>query len=183
MISYAIEPLAKCWDEWLELAALQWAETERYRHYQKMAPSFDRYNQYDKAGWFLMFTMRDNGRLVGSCGVYLVPSMHTQELIATEDTWYIREEYRKGWNAVKFYKFGESELRKRGAVEFTVSSKLNGDRPTTGKLLERLDYDLIGHVYSKRLIPEHRADSAPVAITNAVIEENRDVRTISAPRP
>lgn len=158
MIQFAVEPLAGCWDEWLVLAAAQWAETERYRHYQVMAPSFERYNAYDKAGWFLMFTMRDDGKLVGSCGVYLTPSMHTQELLATEDTWYLLPEYRKGRNAINFYKFGEAEIRRRGAVEFTVSSKIIDGKPTTGRLLEYLDFDQIGVVYSKHL---HRADSAP----------------------
>ena len=156
-IEFAVEPLEKCWNEWLELAALQWKETEAYRHYQPMKPLFERYNQYDKAGWFLMFTMRDEGRLVGSCGVYLVPSMHSQVLIATEDTWYLLEEYRKGRNAINFYKFGEAELVKRGAIEFTVSSKMIDGKPTTGRLLEYLDFKQIGVVYSKQLA---RADSA-----------------------
>lgn len=157
---YAVEPLEKCWNEWLKLAALQWAETEGYRHYQTMAPSFDRYNQYDKAGWFVMFTARDGDLLAGSCGVYLVPSMHTQALIATEDTWFLRKEYRKGRNAIDFYKFGERELVARGAVEITVSSKLIDGEPTTGRLLEYLGYDKVAVAYSKQLV---RADSSLTA--------------------
>lgn len=148
---FAVEPLEKCWNEWLEMATLQWEETEGYRHNQTMAPIFERYNQYNKVGWFLMFTARDEGRLVGSCGVYLVPSMHTQALIATEDTWYMRKEYRKGRNAINFYKFGEAEIVKRGAVEFSVSSKMIDGKPTTGRLLEYLDFSVIGIQYSKRL--------------------------------
>jgi hypothetical protein len=172
-LAFAVEPLEKCWDEWLELAALQWAETEGYRHYQAMAPSFDRYDKYDKAGWFLMFTARDEGRLVGSCGVYLVPSMHTQALIATEDTWFMRKEYRKGRNAIDFYKFGERELIKRGAVEITVSSKLIDDKPTTGRLLEYLGYGKVAVSYAKRIVradsaqPEKSADVRPVAAATA----------------
>lgn len=162
-LTFAIEPLSAVWNEWLELAALQWQETEGYRHNEVMNPSFNRYDQYEKMGCFLMFTARDGERLVGSCGVYLVPSMHTQMPLACEDTLFLRKEYRRGRNADEFLDWGEKELAKRGATRIDVSSKfvdrLNKKTkkiesvPSTGLLLERRGYTKIGMQYSKPLVP------------------------------
>lgn len=145
---FAIEPLTKCWNELMELHAAHWKETEGYRHNQPFAPSFDRYNQYDKAGWFLMFTARDGGKLVGNAGMYITPSMHTQQIIATEDTWFLLPEYRKGRNAVDFYKFVEEECRQRGVVEICMTTKKTN---SAQRILEYLGYELVSYQYSKHL--------------------------------
>ena len=157
---FAIEPLENCWHEIYDqpdgLAFLHWNETQAYRHSQPYAPDFNRYNSYAKAGWFLQATVRDEGRIVGYSGFYIVPSMHTQVCIATEDTWYLRPEYRKGWNAIKFYKYIESICAQRGVVEINLTIPNTKERGL-GLLLERLDYSPVSVQYSKHLV---RADSA-----------------------
>lgn len=157
MIVFAVESLADCWDEMIGLAAKHWGETQGYRHNQPFAPSFDRYNQYALAGWFLQFTVRDpekDNRMVGYGGAYVVPSMHTQRTIATEDTWYLLPEYRKGWNALKFFKFMEAEVLKRGAVELSLTVP---DGIGTGVLCERLGYTRVSVQYSKQIHPAQSA--------------------------
>ena len=137
VIEFNIEPLGKVWDECIELAKKHWWETEAYRHNQPFAPDFERYNQFAQVGWFLMFTARDEGKLVGYAGMYLVQSMHTQKMIATEDTWFLLPEYRKGRNAIRFYNFVEKECRSRGATEITMTVKTVNQ---AGKILEYLGY-------------------------------------------
>lgn len=149
---FAIEPIGDAWDEWLELAAMHWNETEHYRRNLTMAPDKSRYVHGERIGWFLFFTARDEGRLVGNCGVWISPSMHTKDLIATEDSWFIHPDYRKGWNAIRFYKFGEAEVRKRGAVSFDVNSKIIDGEPSTGRIMEYLGYKRIAVQYSKSLV-------------------------------
>lgn len=146
---FAVEPLRQCWDEMVALAAEHWKETEGYRHGQPFAPSFDRYNQYDEGGWYFEATIRDEGRLVGYCGMYLFPSMHSQQPIATEDSLFILPEYRKGRNAIRFIKFLEDECRKRGAVEVTITAK----NAKVAKILEYLGYPQVGTHHSKQLSP------------------------------
>lgn len=148
---FAIEPLSQCWDEKTELAKLHWKETERPG--QNLNIIFDRYNQYDKAGWYFEATARVEGRLVGNAGMYITPSMHTQQIIATEDSWFMLPEYRKGWNAIKFYRFVEEECKKRGAVEITMTAKMTN---TAGRLMELMGYNLTSQQYTKTLV---RADS------------------------
>ena len=150
---FAIEKLGDCWDEIMVLARAHWMETEMYRHGQEFAPSFERYRQYEDAGWLLQFTAREDGRLVGYATMYLVPSMHTQRLIATEDTWFLLPSHRKGRNAVRFYRHVEAECFRRGAVEVTMTAKMTNH---AGRILEYLDFEKVAVQYSKQLA---RADS------------------------
>jgi hypothetical protein len=154
MLTFAIEPLEQAWNEMIMLAHQHWNETQQYRHSQPFSPSFDRYNQYAKAGWFILFTARDNGKMVGYAGVYLTPSMHTQQLICTEDTWYLTPEYRKGWNAVRFFKFMENTVREKGAIEICLTAP---HTTKAGKIHEYLGYTQVSNQYSKNL---GSADSA-----------------------
>lgn len=170
-LTFAIEPLRICWNEWIALAAEHWKETEGYRHGQPMSPSFDRYNQYDEAGWFSMFTARDEGRMVGYCGMYFVPSMHTQQLLATEDSLFLIPEYRKGRNAINFHKFIEDECRQRNVVEIGMTAK----DEAVARLLDYLGYTRIGTQHSK-----HLNSSADSAKPQLVVVENSNVFTQSS---
>jgi GNAT superfamily N-acetyltransferase len=144
---FAIEPLSVCWDEMVALASKHWQETESYRHGQPFAPSFDRYNQYDQAGWYFEATIRDAGVLVGYAGIYLIESMHSQQVIATEDSLFIDKPYRKGRTALRFIKFLEDECRKRGAVEVNITAK----NPAVAKILAYLGFPQVATHHSKQL--------------------------------
>lgn len=148
-MNLAIEKLADIWDELIPLARRHWAETEGYHRGQEFNPSLDRYKPYNEAGHYLMFTAREDGRLIGYIGVYLTRSMHSQELIVTEDTWYVAPEYRKGRNAIHLFRFAENECIRRGAVEIVLSVKLSN--PTARKLLGHLGYAETGSVMTKQL--------------------------------
>lgn len=160
MITFHVEPLETCWAEIYNkpegLAYQHWCETQQHRHNQPYNPLFERYNQYAKFGCFLQFTVRNNEKIVGYSGVYIVPSMHSQMLICVEDTWFLLPEYRKGWNAVRFYKWIETYCKSLGAVEATLTIPNTKDT-RLGHMLERLDYLPISVQYSKTL---YRADSA-----------------------
>lgn len=168
---FALEKVEDCWDEVFENHKLHYAETESY-HNQTLNPDVERYIDYCKRGFFFMFTARDKGELVGNAGMYLMPSMHTKELCATEDTWFLLPEYRKGRNAIRFYQYVEKELKKMGAVEITMSSKLNNK---SGRIMEYLGYTLTAYQYSKSV------QTAPPTSLKAV-KENRHLLIKSASR-
>jgi GNAT superfamily N-acetyltransferase len=148
-------------------------ETQQHHHDQPYAPSFERYNSYAKVGWFLQFTARENGKLVGYSGVYVTPSMHTQATISVEDTWYLLPEYRKGWNAIKFYKFIEAYGKPLGVHEAVLTIPATKD-PRLGHMLERMGYTAVAVKYSKNLV---RADSPS---HQQAVEESPHVRTGTA---
>lgn len=155
-LKFAVEPLADCWDEIIPLASAHWHETMTwYRTKQPFAPNFERYNEYDKNGWMITVTVRDpdeDNKLVGHGILYIVPSMHTQKKICTEDVMFLLPEYRRGRNALRFYEFAEQELIRRGAVEVLATAQ-----PKTGaaRILEHIGFTLVNYQYSKHLEQAH----------------------------
>jgi hypothetical protein len=151
-VIFAVEPLEAVWSEIYEpphgLAYQHWNETQGHRHWQGYAPSFERYRQYEKGGYFIQFSARDDGRLVGYGGAFLLLSMHSGQMICQEDTWYLLGGYRSGWNAVRFYKFMQAECEKRGAVEANLT--LPADR-NLDPIVRRLGYTNTARLYSKPL--------------------------------
>lgn len=133
----------------VKLAEMHYKESQLFRRGQTFNASFERYNQYAKLGCFIPFTVRDEGRMVGYGGVYLVESMHTQSLIATEDTWYLLPEYRKGWNALKFFRFMEETVRDMGAKELTLTVP---EGIGTGVICRRMGYKHVADMYNKQLL-------------------------------
>lgn len=109
-------------------------------------PLYDRYARYGDS--LVVFTARDDGELVGNCTMYLVQSMHTQRLKAMEDTWFLKPEYRKGRNAIEFYRYVEQEMIRRGATKCHMTAA-----PENGacRIMEYLGYKLDKYMYSKVL--------------------------------
>ncbi len=66
-----------------------WNETEMHRHGIALNPDYDAFIRYERAGRYVLFTLRNDGRLQGNCALYLDKNTHTHNLIATEDTLYL----------------------------------------------------------------------------------------------
>lgn len=150
-ITFAIEKVRDVIDELVPLWKSHWEETEMYRAGQGFNPNIKDYIGYNDVGFYILYTMRDNGKLVGNGGMYVTPSMHTQKLIATDDTVYVLPEYRKGYTAIKFLKFLEADLFKRGVVEISITIKSEKVR----KLYEIYGYKLIAYHYVKDIEANH----------------------------
>lgn len=147
-MNFAIEKLQDCWDEIMVLANQHWNETQNFRHDEGFAPKFARYKQQEDWGSYIQFTARDEGVLVGYAGVYVVPSMHSQRLICTEDTWYIEPGHRKGLAAIRFFKFMENECRKRGVYSITLTAPESTKAETIHRFM---GYRKVASVSYKRL--------------------------------
>lgn len=156
MITFACEPVATVWDEAMALAHTHWEGTKGYRRHEPFNPSYERYNAANVQGYFYVFTARDAGKLIGYFGIYVTPSMHSQVLMAQEDTFFIHPDYRDGFNAMRFIKHVERELAAVGVQEILFSCEM--DNAVANKLLTFLKYEPVIQQYRKRLVP--RADSA-----------------------
>ena len=168
-LKFQIEPLPQAWNEMVTLAGQHWHETEGFRSGQPFNPVYARFESYWKIGCFHQFTVRnEEGRMIGYAGMYLTPSMHSQSLIASEDTWFLLPEYRKGRTALNLVKFVESEMTKLGAVGIGMSAKISNG---AGRILEYFDYLPVSTQYFKVL--SGRADSAdhPTAVKEAVASQ------------
>lgn len=156
MIAFACERVASIWDEVMVLAQLHWDGTKSYRRHEPFNPSKARYQAANEQGYFFVFTARDAGQLVGYFGIYVTPSMHSQLLMATEDTFFIHPDYRDGFNAVRFIKYVEKALAAVGVTEILFSCEI--DNTVANRLLTFLKYEPVIQQYRKRL--PTRADSA-----------------------
>ena len=85
-------------DELRPLHEAHWQETEGYRHGLPFAPDYERGLDLEQQGRYVLVVARhqETGKLVGNYGLYLSHSMHTQTLMATEDTLFLAREHRRG---------------------------------------------------------------------------------------
>lgn len=147
MITFAIEPIASVWDEMTK----DWIDNWGQEYIDKGEPpdlKIERYLEFERAGWYLQFVARDEGKAIGYLGAYLTPSMHTQKLVAAEDILYIKPEYRKGFVSKRFIEYVERTLKDKGAISISVT--VNPESPAS-RLLEHMDYRVVQHNYEKRL--------------------------------
>lgn len=122
---FAVERFDSVRDELHGLHEMHWAETERYRHAVEMNPDYAGMARAERAGRMLQFTVRYDGHLVGNLRAYITTSMHTQQLMAREDTIFIHPEHRLPWLAVKFTRYALDCLKSIGVVEVVADVKLS----------------------------------------------------------
>lgn len=176
-LRFAVEPLRSIREDVDRIGRQHWAETEGYHAGQEYNPDWNRYFSMDEGGWFFVGTARDTaGRLVGYVGCYVMPSMHSQAIVAMEDFFFLEEGHRQGWNAIRFLRFIEQECRRRGAVEIGFT-----DKRGKGLILERTGYKVVAQQYSKNLSgAASRQQSGADSTTSAtVVESVQDVRTVT----
>lgn len=120
---FALEYIEDIKDEIKPLHLAHWKETEKHRHDLPFRPDYETFIRYERAGRYVLFTLRIDGRLLGNCAMYLDLSAHTQTLIATEDTLYLLPEARKGRRAMRFVCYIEECLKQLGVKEVSVTVK------------------------------------------------------------
>lgn len=148
-LTFSAESLPAIWPELMDLHSEHWRETEAHRHGLALNPDFDRFCEYERKGQMLQLVARTKGgALVGNIRVYLPKSMHTQTLMAVEDTFYLRPEFRSGFNAIRAWQHMEQCVRALGAAEITTDSKLVN---RVGRLNEYLGYKHVANKYHKFL--------------------------------
>jgi hypothetical protein len=114
-----------------------WDETEEHRHGLPFDPDYATFARYERAGRYVLFTVRKENRLCGNCAMYLDRSTHTQTILATEDTLYLLPLARTGRVARRFVGYVENAMRLLGASEIHITVKtLN----KAGRFLRMLGY-------------------------------------------
>jgi hypothetical protein len=135
--TFAVERIEDMEEEIKPLHKSHWDETETARHGLPFNPDYQTFTRYERAGRYVLFTLRQDDRLLGNCAMYLDRSAHTQTLIATEDTLYLLPEARKGRTAMRFVAYIETALRQLGVHEIEISVKVVNK---AGKFFEYLGY-------------------------------------------
>lgn len=147
--TFAVERLRDILDEMKVLHSAHWAEKEEAPHRPPFNPDYATFIYYENTGRCLVCTVRDEKNLlIGNFSLYIERSMHTQALIATEDTLYLIPEARKGRVAQRLIDFGERALQQIGVTEINVTVKLNNKH---GRFFQMLGYEHVSNGLTKLL--------------------------------
>lgn len=151
---FAIERMEVIKQEIVPLHRAHWEETEEHRHGLPFNPDYATFKRHERAGRYILFTMRKDEILVGNCAMYLVRSAHTQTLIAKEDTLYLLPEARKGRNAFRFVDYIERALFRLGVKEINITVKVVN---TAGNFFKKAGYRHVEDGLTKILEAQHEA--------------------------
>lgn len=167
MIVFQRERVRDVWDDIYPLAKKHADMSQSYRRHEPFRPSKERYASYDDANLFHLLTGRDEGKLAGYFSLYLVPSMHSQLLMVTEDTFFLDMPYRGGRTALRFmqamerYVIETARAMQPDQADIEILFSCEQDNATgIHKLLNLLDYNAGIVQYTKRLPLHPGADSA-----------------------
>lgn len=145
MVNFATERLSDILPEAELLWRKHWQETEGYRDAQGYHPDVAQFLNLDRLGWFLEFTARDDGRLVGHLAFIVHKGRHTSRLSAIEDYFYLLPEYRGGGNGMKLLQYAIEQLKARGCASIGMSSKLAVD---ISPLLKKAGFTHVANLWS-----------------------------------
>ncbi|HVW65200.1 MAG TPA: hypothetical protein VHB01_09300 [Nitrosospira sp.] len=120
---FSLERIEDIEDEIRPLHRAHWDETEGHRYGLPFDPDYATFTRYERAGRYILFTVRKENRLYGNCAMYLDRSAHTQTILATEDTLYLLPGARTGRVARRFVGYVENAMRLLGASEIHITVK------------------------------------------------------------
>jgi len=131
------------------LIELHWSEIALNQDNIKLNPDWDAYKNLEEQGKLKIFTVRDEGVLVGYFVVIVGNSIHYKDhVFANNDIVYLRKDFRKGFAGIRLIKFAESCLKEDGVSVLVINTKIH---QPFDKVLERLKFKPIERVYSKYL--------------------------------
>jgi hypothetical protein len=148
-VQFQSEDLSKALLE--EAKPLLEAHWQEISHYPDIPLSVDEFFYLQSASMKMtrVFTARSEGKLVGYCVYFVKANPHYQEsLQANQDVLFLTKELRGGMQGYKFIQFCDEQLKQLGVqvVYQHVKHKHN-----FGPMLERMGYELIDHIYGRRL--------------------------------
>jgi len=127
------------------------AHREEIAHYKDIPLHVDVafYQGLEAAGGLRIFTVRQEGRLIGYCAVFVRPNAHyCDSLQAMQDVLYVAKEHRHGRLGYQLIRYVEEALRNEGVQVLYQHVKTTNQ---VEQLLERMGYELMDYIYTRRL--------------------------------
>ncbi len=147
MIKYQQEFLLTARPDAQRLLEAHWEEIALNKGKIALNPDWDAYEALEEAGKLLIFTAREDNKLIGYFVVLVGVNLHYKDhVFATNDILYLDKDYRKGRIGLKLIKFAEKCLKDDGVSVLTINTKVHKPFDT---LMEYLGFNLIERVYSK----------------------------------
>ena len=105
MITYKIKTVEECFDDVEKLFQDHYEELSVTKQY-KLNPDYEVYIQ--NSGRIKVILCKDDDDIVGYIVFFIAPHLHYKDcLMAIEDIYYLKPEYRKGTVGIKMFKYAE----------------------------------------------------------------------------
>lgn len=142
VITIQLEPYEDCIDEMRMIYPEHYEELSRTKQ-KPLNPMYDVYMSLAKSGNIKVIAVRDEGKLIGYLIFMLSPDLHYGGIIATEDIYYLKREYRGKMIGVRLFGEFEREAKKFGAWKMVVSTKIHSDNAVLLKRVGMVDHEKI----------------------------------------
>lgn len=144
--SFQREKVMDTWDEMFPLLTEHWKEVALFNDIP-LDPDKEAYERMEANGAVRLYTLRDEGQLVGYSVFFIIHHPHYKSSMqAQQDIIYITPEARG--IGKQFIKDCDEELRKEGVQVVSQHVKASHN---FGPLLERIGYVISDHIYVRRL--------------------------------
>ena len=146
--TFARELVSQLWDEVQPLLEAHWREIAKHKDIP-LSPNRVAYGMMETAGILRCFTARLDGLLIGYAAYMVAPALHySTSREARQDVLFLVPAFRRSRIGAQLITFADDELRRDGVQVVHQHVKVAHN---FGPLLERLGYEHVEHIYSKRL--------------------------------
>jgi GNAT superfamily N-acetyltransferase len=146
-ITYQEELYDAVVDEIQPLIHAHWEEIASAKDKIKLNPDYSMYKSLNDARVLRIFTVRNEGKLIGYFIVICNPHMHySDHVYAMNDIIYIDPEYRGSTIAFKLLRSVEKRLKQDGVSVLMINMKVHAP---FDRLLEKLEFKNTERVYTK----------------------------------
>lgn len=99
------------------LLQMHYEEVAMHREKIKLDPMWEEYAALERMGKFVVYTAREDGKLIGYAGFFLMPHMHYRAtILAINDVLFLHPDQRKSTCGYRLIKFANDELSKRNDI-------------------------------------------------------------------
>jgi len=149
-ITFQKEPFDDFIVDALPLLVKHWREIATYQDIP-LAIDEDRYRSMEKTGNLVIYTARDDGKLIAYSAFFIGQNGHysTSGPQAVQDVIYLSPEYRGGRLGLTFIKNCDSALTDAGIQVVSQHEKIA--HPALGRILGHLGYKPVERIWVKRL--------------------------------
>ena len=140
MISYQVELVTEVLDEIKPLLRAHYEEISTDKEIRVLDPDYDKYIQLNEMGGLRVFTVRDDGVLIGYFVTLMTPHIHyMQTEFAMNDIMYLDPGHRGGTVGYRMVKLAIEDLKNLGVEVLIIHMKV--EYPFR-ELLSKLGFNL-----------------------------------------
>ena len=148
MITYEVGNAKECFNEIQRLFQDHYEEISLLKDYE-LKPDYARYFSIHEKDMLQVILCKDDDKIVGYIVFFICKHLHYIDcVLATEDIYYLKPEYRKGRTAIKMFKFAEQYLKSLNVDMIKYGTKIHSDNTS---LFEYMGYSFTEKVYTKML--------------------------------